>query len=290
MCRLFGLSAGPQRVHATFWLVEAPDSLAQQSRREPDGTGLGFYDAGGRPIIHKQPIAAYEDRAFARDAKEVDSRTFVAHVRYASTGAVSPLNTHPFEQDGRLFAHNGVIQGLDRLDRELADDLSLVKGETDSERFFALITRETRRAGTVAQGIAAAARWVAEHLPLFAINLVLVSAGELWALRYPETHDLLVLERDAGGRSGQSGLVHASPRRRIRVHSPDLASSPAVVIASEQMDDDPGWRSLQSGELLHVGPDLSVQRHRILDAPPAHPLTLQDLGARAAASQQPRTR
>ena len=41
MCRLFGLSGAPRTVRATFWLVEAPDSLAVQSRREPDGTGLG---------------------------------------------------------------------------------------------------------------------------------------------------------------------------------------------------------------------------------------------------------
>ena len=49
MCRLFAMSGGRERVHATFWLLEAPDSLSQQSRREPDGTGLGFYDAGGAP-------------------------------------------------------------------------------------------------------------------------------------------------------------------------------------------------------------------------------------------------
>ncbi|MEU5851877.1 hypothetical protein [Saccharopolyspora shandongensis] len=40
MCRLFGLSAAPKRVQATFWLLEAPDRLTQQSRREPDRTGL----------------------------------------------------------------------------------------------------------------------------------------------------------------------------------------------------------------------------------------------------------
>jgi len=39
MCRLFGLHAGSRPVHATFWLLDAPDSLAQQSRREPDGAG-----------------------------------------------------------------------------------------------------------------------------------------------------------------------------------------------------------------------------------------------------------
>jgi glutamine amidotransferase len=290
MCRLFGMSGGSERVHATFWLLEAPDSLSEQSHREPDGTGLGYFAHDGRPVVSKQPIAAFQDSDFAREAKEIDSRTFVAHVRYASTGALSATNTHPFEQDERLFAHNGVIEALDRLERELGDDMGLVKGETDSERFFALITRETRRSGDVGEGIAAAARWVAENLPLFAINLVLITARELWALRYPDTHELLVLDRDAGGDSGDRHLEHASARGRIHVHSADLATRPAVVIASEKMDDDPGWQSLASGELLHVDRDLRVHRHQVIDAPPAHPLTLQDLEGKAAASQGPQTR
>jgi glutamine amidotransferase len=164
-----------------------------------------------------------------------------------------------------------------------------VRGDTDSERFFALITRETRRTGDVSEGIAAAARWVAEHLPLYAINLVLISAEGLWALRYPESHDLLVLERDPGGADGNSHLEHSSPRGRIRVHSADLADCAAVVVATEKMDDDPGWSPLASGELLYVDPDLRVTRTRVIDAPPAHPLTLADLGAVAAASQAPLT-
>ncbi|MGZ4272958.1 MAG: class II glutamine amidotransferase [Solirubrobacteraceae bacterium] len=289
MCRLLGRSGGRARVHATFWLLEAPDSLAQQSRREPDGTGLGRYDHDGRPLVSKQPVAAYEDRAFAQEAKEVDSRTFVAHVRYASTGGLTPENTHPFEQDGRLFAHNGVIEDLDRLERELGDAMSLVRGDTDSERFFALITRETRRTGDVGEGVISAARWVAENLRLFAINLVLISDSELWALRYPDSHDLLVLERAAGGHRGDRRLEHSSWQRRIRVRSRDLATRPSVVVATERMDEDPGWQPLASGELLYVGPDLQVTRRRVLEAPPAHPLTVDDLGAQAAASQGPQS-
>ena len=113
MCRLFGMSGGEEPVQATFWLLEAPDSLANQSRREPDGTGLGAFTADGKPEVFKQPLAAYEDQAFAREARSVTSRTFVAHVRYASTGGLELKNTHPFEQRGRIFAHNGVI-GEDR--------------------------------------------------------------------------------------------------------------------------------------------------------------------------------
>ena len=54
MCRLFGLTAAPARITATFWLAEAP----------------------------------YRDTAFAREGREVSSTTFLAHVRYATTGAL----------------------------------------------------------------------------------------------------------------------------------------------------------------------------------------------------------
>ena len=286
MCRLFGMSGGREPVRATFWLLEAPDSLAQQSRREPDGTGLGWFE-GGRPSVAKQALAAYEDQAFAREAREVTSRTFVAHVRYASTGAVSPENTHPFEQRDRLFAHNGVIEDLDRLEQELGDARSLVQGETDSERYFALITREIEKDGDVSRAIVRAASWIAKNVPVFALNIILIADSQLWALRYPDVHELYVLERAAGGPSGHRHLEHASARGSVRVRSGDLATRRAVIVASEPMDEDAGWRPLSSGELLHVDPDLNVTITRPLTDPPAHQLTLADLGVKAAASQAP---
>jgi glutamine amidotransferase len=286
MCRLFGMSGGRERIRATFWLLEAPDSLAEQSRREPDGTGVGVFDSSGRPEVAKQPLAAYEDEQFAREARELESRTFVAHVRYASNGAVAPQNTHPFEQQGRLFAHNGVIGDLGRLEAELGDAMGLVNGETDSERFFALITRETDRAGgDVGTGIARAAGWIADNLPVFALNVILITESDLWALRYPDTHDLFVLERGAGGPSGGRHLEHASARGSVRVRSGDLAHLPSVVVATERMDEDPGWRPLEPGELLHVDGNLRASTTRALDRGPAHQLTLADLDPRAAKSQ-----
>ncbi len=220
MCRLFGMSGAPHRVRATFWLLEAPDSLAVQSRQEPDGTGLGIFDADGRPVVHKCPIAAYQDRAFAEEAREVESVTFIAHIRYASTGAVEMKNTHPFEQKGRLLAHNGEVQHLGRLEDELGPYRSLVRGDTDSERIFALITKQIdAHGGDVTVGLTVAARWIAEHLPVYALNLVLTTAEELWALRYPDTHDLFVLERRAGGHHGNRHLEAASAAGTVRVRS-----------------------------------------------------------------------
>lgn len=286
MCRLFGMTGGPQRIAATFWLLQAPDSLAQQSHREPDGTGLGTYTEDGRPLVSKQPVAAYSDRQFATEAKEVESRTFVAHIRYASNGAVELKNTHPFEQEGRLFAHNGVIGDVDRLDAELGSARSLVQGDTDSERFFALITREARESGELGQGIRRASHWVAENLPIFAINIVLITPTDLWALRYPDTHELHVLQRAAGGQDGASHLEHCGDPRETRVHSAHLAEHPSVVVASEPMDDDPAWQALEPGELLHVDGQLKATIETILPDPPAHQLTLADLDPKAAASQR----
>ena len=279
------MSGGRRRVAATFWLLQAPDSLAQQSRREPDGTGLGSFDEQDHAVVSKQPLAAYEDRKFATEAREVRSHTFVAHIRYASTGAVNLKNTHPFEQAGRLFAHNGVIGDLPALEQQLGAGRSLVQGDTDSERFFALITRTIERTRDVKAGIEQSVGWVADHLPVFALNFVLITAREMWAFRYPDTHELHVLERAAGGPSGDRHLEHASSWGTVRVHSSDLAQAAAVVVASEPMDADPAWRALRPGELLHVHSDLHATVTEVLDRPAAHQLTLADLDPRAAASQ-----
>ncbi|MDD4867595.1 MAG: class II glutamine amidotransferase, partial [Mycobacterium sp.] len=189
MCRLFGLHAGTQVCTATFWLLAAPDSLAKQSRTNPDGTGLGVFDARGEPELRKRPMAAWEDADFATEAHEMTGTTFLAHVRYATTGSLDVRNTHPFLQDDRMFAHNGVVEGLEVLDRRLGEvgTGDLVQGESDSERVFAQITGSIRdRDGDVTAGLVDAVRWLAANLPVYAVNVLLSTATDMWALRYPQ--------------------------------------------------------------------------------------------------------
>ncbi|MEW1805907.1 class II glutamine amidotransferase [Pseudarthrobacter sp. NPDC080039] len=287
MCRLFGLHAGSRPVHATFWLLDAPDSLSEQSRREPDGAGIGTFDDDGGPRVTKRPLAAWEDHAFAREARRLTSTTFLAHVRYASTGAHTMVNTHPFEQDGRLFAHNGAFHGLDRIDQRLEDlgAAGLVRGQTDSERLFALITAESRRAdGDVGEGITRAVGWVAAQLPVLALNIIVTSATDLWALRYPATHPLYILERDPSAEPAPAAPLDARSHR-IRSRSTELSVSRSVLFATEPMNHNPGWRPMAPGELVHVGPDLGVACTFPFPDQPKHLLTLADLEPSAAASQ-----
>ena len=173
MCRLFGLHAGTNRIPATFWLLDAPDSLSEQSKKNPDGAGLGVFDERGQPELHKEPIAAWRDAAFATEAHELTGTTFVAHVRYATTGSLDICNTHPFVQDGRIFAHNGVLEGLDVIDERLREVgvHDLVLGQTDSERVFALITASIRdHAGDETAGLVGAIRWLAANVPVYAVK------------------------------------------------------------------------------------------------------------------------
>jgi len=266
VCRLFGMTAGMgEPVEATFWLLDAPDSLSAQSHRNPDGAGVGCFDAAGSPHIDKQPLAAFEDRAFIAAARRLRSRTFVAHVRHATTGALTHENTHPFMMDGRLFAHNGVIEDLELLERELGDDMRRVHGQTDSERYFALITREiARRGGDVDAGIRSAVGWVLANLGLRSINFVLITDGELWALRYPQTHSLFVLERASGGGGVGDGALEQTSSHGTRVRSEDAARRATVVVASERMDGERAWRELAVGELVHVDGSLAVTSARIV--------------------------
>jgi predicted glutamine amidotransferase len=60
MCRLFGLHAGAQPADATFWLLRAPDSLASQSRRNPDGAGVGAFGEHGTPGDQQAAAARME--------------------------------------------------------------------------------------------------------------------------------------------------------------------------------------------------------------------------------------
>jgi predicted glutamine amidotransferase len=295
MCRLFGLTAGRERVEATFWLLDAPDSLQVQSRRNADGAGIGFFDAAGAPVIDKQPVAAYQDAEFSREAKRATSQTFVAHVRWATTGGRTVPNTHPFAMRGRLMAHNGGFGEIARLDEQLGTYRELVLGDTDSERYFALITQQTEaHGGDVGAGLVAAARWIGERLPVSSLNTIVAAPGGLWALRYPAAHALHILERPAGdsanrgtgessvvggvsvdgGVGGVGGTAGGSSGLHVRsttssVHAAGLDAVPSVVIASEEMDGEDGWRMLAPGELVHVRADLTVESAVVLPDAPA---------------------
>ena len=141
MCRLFGCrTATPGAV--AHELLHGANALRIQSREHPDGWGLGWY-VGRVPQVVRSLSAAHGDEDFEHVGSFVTASTILAHLRKASVGAVSLVNTHPFEWGPWLFAHNGTISDWrlispaveTRIDAGLRAKL---RGETDSERCFYL--------------------------------------------------------------------------------------------------------------------------------------------------------
>jgi glutamine amidotransferase len=96
-------------------------------------------------------------------------------------------------------------------------------------------------------------------LPVYSVNFLLITATDLWALRYPATNELWILQRPAGGTDTTAGLDARTDR--IHARSDQLAEHSSVVLASTPF---PGQ--------------------------PAHPLALTDLEPTAAASQKSTTK
>jgi len=272
------MSGGQHEVQATFWLLDAPTSLVALSETQPDGVGLGTFNPDGSPWVYRKPVAANRSQTFIADAHEVKSRTFLAHIRHATAGEPTVQNTHPFEQHGRLFAHNGVLGGLDGLRSRLGKHTELIQGTTDSELYFTLMTKRIEeQGGDIAAGIAQAAQEIAAEIPLYSLNMLLTTPTDIWALRYPDTNELWILERSIaalGGPDGGGVLDERAASGITRVFSGQLAILPATVIASQPMDSNPLWRLLESGELVHVDPDLRVTSTIAVPHPPAQMLEL----------------
>ncbi|HKO28495.1 MAG TPA: class II glutamine amidotransferase, partial [Solirubrobacteraceae bacterium] len=234
------------------------------------------------PWVYRKPVAANRSQMFIADAHEVRSRTFLAHIRHATAAPPTLENTHPFLQHDRLFAHNGVLGGLDALRERLGEHASLLQGTTDSELYFTLMTKRIEEnGGDIAAGVTQAAREIAAEIPLYSLNMVLTTPTDVWALRYPDTNELWILERSIAALGGPGGPVASddgfdgrSMSGITRVFSGQLSILPSTVIASQPLDTNPLWRLLDSGELIHVDPHLNVTSSIAVPDPPAEMLVL----------------
>ena len=217
MCRLFALHAGDRDVAADFWLLDAPDSIARQSEINADGYGLAALTSKHGLILMRNPVEAASDSAYLAVAHRLVAAEMIVHLRYANTGDTSLANTHPFAQDGRLFAHNGVVGNLAEIEERLGENRAMVMGETDSERFFALITLAAREhGGDIRAGITAAVREVVDRYELFSLNFVLAERGNIWAFRYPEANPLMLRGARPAGRAATPNCTMPTPPARCK--------------------------------------------------------------------------
>lgn len=239
MCRLIGACSAEVTEYA-FCLQEAPRSLAALSPDHPHGWGLAVHDGHQSWDVTRNPACAGEDPRFSTAVRAARGKILIAHIRKRTVGVTSVQNTHPFRRGGWVFAHNGTISDLDFLARRSSGARRReVEGETDSERFFAFLLTAVDDAAGDAESAGLALRHALDaalRRPSFgAANFLLSDGRTLFAFRAGRS--LHVLDRRAS---------IAPPARLARP-----ARRPAVLVASEQITDEP-WQEVAEGTLLRI--------------------------------------
>lgn len=280
MCRLYGFRA-TEETKVECSLVHAQNALLLQSRTDqrggsnPDGWGIAFYH-NERPTVERRATAAFEDLYFSDTAERVYSKTVLAHVRDATVGKMSPLNSHPFSYGVWAFAHNGTVQGFEHLQNELLNETdpalrSRIQGQTDSEHaFFWLLTRIhaaglplehpcpdlqklahvfARAVSDLAQRCRSAAPDEVEKL-----NFVITDGASMLVSRW--NNSLSWVLREGIHDCELCGIPH--------VHHHGGTPYRAVVAASEPITHEQ-WLELPNEHLLAISPDVHPQVGSIVE-------------------------
>ena len=232
MCELLGVSVSPAARLGVYFNEFRP--RAEDNR---EGWGIAWWEDGVAHLL-KEPIRADESELAGRLAERPAGRArpFIVHVRAATVGRLSLQNTHPFagQAAGRrwVFAHNGTVKDLDRLDVGVFHP----QGETDSERAFHHLLTRLERLGSdpgedaIADAVLALGRELSERESK--VNFLLSDGRTLFA--YHDGHKTLHFVEHRAEDARRDGMSDADYRLSLRLgDSPDER---AVIVASVPAD------------------------------------------------------
>ena len=269
MCRWLAYSGSPILMKDV--LYEGPNSLVHQSLSsklgaEPtngDGFGVGWYGDQDTPGIFHGTEPAWNDQNLLEIAGHISSPLFFTHIRAAIGSAVQQSNCHPFRHGRWLFMHNGYLNQLATIKRDLilAVDPSLyphIKGQTDTELLFYLALTfglEDNPPAAVEQAIGLVEAVAAKHgVPHPFQGTVATSDGtSIWAFRYSSERK----SRTLFFTTDVPTLRNMYPERAaLREFSDD-----ARLIVSEPLADIVGvWNEVPESTYGVVGPDHAEMR------------------------------
>src|SRR5215216_4737603 len=226
MCRVFGCVAA-EPIWIRHELLEAENPIIRQSEDHDSGWGMAVYERpdGSDLKLVRFPEAAHSDGSFVR-ATSMRGRMFNVHVRRATMGGLSLVNTHPFSLGTYSFSHNGTIVRYPRL---LEPGVSRPIGDTDSEHLFNLLM-SGYDPGEPIDCLRQAVRFAVERSDFSGLNFLFCDGERLFAYR------LGIFELHWLARPGQ------------------------LLVASEKVTDE-AWHSVQQDVLLVLDPDDLEEPH-----------------------------
>jgi glutamine amidotransferase len=278
MCRIFGFRSVMQsQVHRS--LVSADNAFMRQSERHPDGWGVAYYLANA-PHVIKGASAAFGDQLFKHVSGIVTSETVLAHLRKATQGELSTINTHPFQYGHWVFAHNGNIEGFADIREALLDKIPpvlrrFILGTTDSEVLFYLILGkmaqrcELHRPGFPLADIAESVREAVAEITALAGPVCEDNSGPPTRtyLTFVLTNGHAMLAHQGGKELFFSTHKRRCPERDTCPHfapecerAADNGFISHLLLSSEPLHGDNVWEQMQPFEMIGADARMQVQR------------------------------
>jgi len=212
-----------------------------------DGWGIAFYEGRAARFFHDPEPSAKSEIARFVGAHPIKSRTVIAHIRQANSGAVTLANTHPFSRElwGRVwsYAHNGQL----RRARQLPLDFYAPIGTTDSELAFCWMLDQLRGRFDKHPAPPRLDREVAilsaQMARLGVFNMLLTDGRTLYAYCGKK---LSCLTRRAP--FGQATLIDED--RRVNFAEETGPNDCVTVVATGPLTSDEHWTDIKPGTLL----------------------------------------
>ncbi len=185
MCRLLGFVARRPTSVLEVLGQEHFDAFTALTAVHGDGWGMAWLDPESHEVRSVTSAeSAVRDPTYARLARQPLGRAGILHLRWATPGLrVAPENTHPFVEDGYAFAHNGHIAPIERLEGLLtADARSALRGDTDSERYFAFVRQCIAERDDETEGLDQALGVLTEEFPEASLNALLMTPTQVFGV------------------------------------------------------------------------------------------------------------
>jgi glutamine amidotransferase len=221
----------PHSLNRQSW---APRDMRGGGTINADGFGVGWFEELPEPIRYRRSFPLWSDAGLPALAAAARSGAILAAVRSATEGMpVTETAAAPFADARWLFSHNGRVAGWpDSVTGPAATlptrDLLTLDAPTDSALLWALTRADLRTGAPLGKALAAVVAQVAAAAPGSRLNLLLTDGETIAATAY-----------------GHSLSYRATPGE-------------SVLVASEPLDDAPGWIPVPDRSLLVATPQAAT--------------------------------
>lgn len=220
-----------------------------EKKGHKDGWGIGFYKNNKAEII-KDSSPAYNNPK-AKEIEEgkikLNSKIFISHIRYSTSGNPSYENTHPFTRKlfdkEWIFAHNGTLGNFGMKNGIFNEKLVNFKpeGQTDSEYAFCFLLdriKEKCNENSTLEGLIKIIEDTANYIKSYGrFNFLLSDSVYLYCFGYDS---LYFVKR----KSGNFPVTLKDSDYSVNVSDMKKDGEKAIIVATKPLTKEENWKKI----------------------------------------------